>query len=186
MKVLRLHFSFEVSSPNMASLRKRVSKWMLRSSEDSDATTARSSEKHSRMDLERGSLDSGYHSLRALENQDSIPLGDEYAPKSTPRRLHKAWSTTFTYLSETVRSGAAYIYNESTKEEEAPAVEWSEMESQTPRKRLRRRSSLFSSMRRRKNLPIAPAPDARAESSTPTRRMLTDEAPTLDDVMIPK
>jgi len=184
--VLRPNAFSGASTANMASLRKRVSRWMLRSSEDSDTSSVKTSSKNSSMDVNRESLDSGYHSLRALENQDSVLPRAEETPTSVPRKLPKALSTTFTYLSDTIRSGATYMYGEPGNEEHS-SLEWSELESQTPRKHLRRRSSLFSSVRRRRTLQNSPTPNAPDESldESPTPRIVTNEAPTLDDVVIP-
>lgn len=184
--VLRLNAFRVASNTNMASLRNKMSRWMLRSSEGLDASTAKDRSNNSSLDAERGSLDSGYYTLRSLENQDSVPLDRKDSPKTVSRRLHKAISTTFVYLSETVRSGATYMYEEPTIEED-PALEWSELESQTPRKHLKRRSSLFPSMRRRKTQPNSPKTDAPQDpvDATPTRRIVNDEAPTLDGVEIP-
>ena len=111
------------------------------------------------MDVSRGSLDSGYHSMTAKSSrgsQDALIQGTtfitpsmESSPERSPRKLHKAISSTFSgamqAFSNTVRSTTSYIYP-SAGEPELPSSEWAECE--TPKKPSRR-SSIMSSIRRR-------------------------------------
>ena len=139
----------------MASLRKRLSTVFGLSHEGSSSTGKATS-----VDVSRGSLDSGYHSMIAKSSrrgQDAlsqeptfINSGMESSPERSPRKLHKAMSSTFSgalqAFSNTVRSTTSYIYP-SAGEPELPSSEWAECE--TPRKESRR-SSLMSSIRSRK------------------------------------
>ena len=139
----------------MASLRKRLSTVFGLSHEGSSSTGKATS-----VDVSRGSLDSGYHSMIAKSSRGSqdalsqettfINSGMESSPERSPRKLHKAMSSTFSgalqAFSSTVRSTTSYIYP-SAGEPELPSSEWAECE--TPKKESRR-SSLMSSIRSRK------------------------------------
>ena len=111
------------------------------------------------LDVDRGSIDSGYHSMIAESKRGSqsglrqtttfIIPGTEGSPERSPRKLHKAISTTFSgamqAFSNTVRSTTSYIYP-TAGEPELPSSEWAECE--TPKKQSRR-SSIMSSVRSR-------------------------------------
>ena len=111
------------------------------------------------MDVRRGSIDSGYHSMIAEPKRGSqsalrqtttfINPGTESSPERSPRKLHKTISTTFSgamqAFSNTVRSTTSYIYP-TAGEPELPSSEWAECE--TPKKQSRR-SSIMSSVRSR-------------------------------------
>ena len=169
----------------MASLRKRFSRWALNSDE--------SPKRSVKVTVDRGSIDSGYHSVtqsRHTHVPSLIPQTEQDAPRSPPRTLHKALSTTFSYLADAMRQGTALIHSESpNKEEYSSDRDQFETPNQTPKKH-KRRSSLFSSVRSRKG-PFSPkaketlvdAIDSPEVPSTPTR-IIDQQAPTLD-VIIP-
>lgn len=152
----------------MASIRKKLSIVLGLSHERSASTSKANS-----MDASRGSLDSGYHSMIARSSRGSqeaasqettfITSGMESSPERSPKKLHKAISSTFSgamqAFSNTVRSTTSYIYP-SAGEPELPSSEWAECE--TPKKESRR-SSIMSSVRRRKQRSTPLAPDANIE-----------------------
>ena len=139
----------------MASLRKKLSMALGFNSEASSSASEISS-----MHRSRNSIDSGYHSMVAkpeCETPDSDSQaatfetsGTEGSPDHSPRKLHKAISSTFSgamqAFSNTVRATTSYIYP-STGEPELPSSEWAEYE--TPKKESRQ-SSVVSSLRSRK------------------------------------
>lgn len=112
------------------------------------------------VDVNRGSIDSGYHSMIAKPKRGSqgglsqattfVNSSTESSPERSPRKLRKAISTTFSgamqAFSNTVRSSTSYIYP-TAGEPELPSSEWAECE--TPKKQSRR-SSIMSSIRSRK------------------------------------
>ena len=146
------------------------------------------------MDGGRGSLDSGYHSMTAKPEAGSqggpsqantFIISDlESSPERSPRKLHQnispALSGAMQAISKTIRSTTSYLYP-ARSEPELPSSEWSECE--TPKK-LRRRSSIMSSVRRRTHNSFAPqTPDAKIESPEPPQPPVTvtpEKAPALD------
>ena len=168
----------------MASLRKRLSKWALGGGDEQIKRPLS-------MDLPRVSLDSGYHSM-TQKGSSQIPslLPEQDSPQASRKTLHKALSTTFDYLADTVRQGAASFHQQSLEKDDYLS-EHSEVETpkQTPEKH-RRRSSVFSSVRSRKAM-FSPKSrkaglafsDAPEPPPTPTR--VTDEKAPILDVSIP-
>lgn len=130
--------------------------------------------KASNMNLSRDSIDSGYHSMIAKPKdgcQDTdcqantfITSGTESSRELSPRKLHKAISSTFSgamqVFSNTVRSTTSYIYP-TAGEPELPSSEWAECE--TPKKQSGR-SSIMSSVRSRKQWSTPRASGAKFES----------------------
>lgn len=172
----------------MASIRKKLSMALGLNGERSSPTRKANS-----IDVNRGSIDSGYHSMVAkpeLGSQSSlsqattfVTSGTESSPERSPRKLHKSISSTFSgaiqAFSNTVRSTASYIYP-TAGEPELPSSEWAECE--TPKKESRR-SSIMSSIRSRKQrfTPRAPV----AKTGTPELPQLTmpvtrEKAPAID------
>lgn len=153
----------------MASIRKKLSMALGMNGKGSPSTSKANS-----MDVDRGSIDSGYHSMIAKHKRQSqgsiiqattfITSAAESSPERSPRKLRKAISTTFSgamqAFSNTVRSTTSYIYP-TAGEPELPSSEWAECE--TPKKGSRR-SSIMSSVRRRKQRFTPRAPDANIES----------------------
>lgn len=86
------------------------------------------------------------------EQQLHTPKGInvEDTAQNSPRKLHKALSTTFNYLANTVRQGATYIYQEPEIENLSSCSDGGTAE-ETPKKH-RRQSSFFLSVRTRKGL----------------------------------
>lgn len=166
----------------MASLRKRFS-WAL-----GDQKRSRSAKGHHSLDVNRGSLDSGYQDVSQSSNLS--PYAYQGSPKSSPRKLHKALSTTFDYLANTVRQGATYIY-QGVIENDDDLSGGSDSANSTPKatpKRHSRRPSLFSSVRSRKGLFSPKARNGEVEwtgslGSSPKRTRVPGEssefAPTL-------
>ena len=141
----------------------------------------------------RGSLDSGYHSMVAKPQPGSqddpsqanafIVSDLESSPERSPRKLHQnispALSGAMQAIAKTVRSTTSYIYPART-EPELPSSEWSECE--TPKK-LRRRSSIMSSVRKRTHSFAPQTPNAKIESSEspqPPVPVTPEQAPALD------
>ena len=126
------------------------------------------------MDVKRGSMDSGYHSMIGKPKYASqgnfsqattlVRSVTESSPERSPRKLHKAISTTFSgaiqAFSNSVRSTTSYIYP-TAGGPELPSSEWAECE--TP-KMERRRNSMMSSIGSRKHRFAARAPIAGFES----------------------
>ncbi|KAL8750217.1 MAG: hypothetical protein Q9184_006500, partial [Pyrenodesmia sp. 2 TL-2023] len=86
-------------------------------------------------------------------------------PTFSPRKLHKAASTTFQAFSESLRSRAQAFYVNSSQDDAAPS---NEPEPKTP-KRSPRRSALWSSVRSRRtrNPPkVVPTPEPAPETSS--------------------
>ena len=152
-----------------------------------------STNKASRMDMSRNSMDSGYHSVTArprCRSQNSLSSvtqfrtqGSESSPEPSPRKLHKTISTTFSEamqaFSKTVRASTSYIYP-NAGEPELPSSEWAECE--TPKKESHR-SSLMSSVRSRKQRYTPQASTVRIKSpKTPKSPVpkTQENAPALD------
>ena len=141
----------------MASIRKRLSRALGLNAEASPLTS-----KATNIDGNRHSFDSGYHSMIAEPKCGSqgclsqtttfVNPDTESSLNRSPRKLHKAISTTFSgamqAFSDTVRSTTSYIYP-TAGEPELPSSEWAECE--TPKKQSRR-SSIMSSVRSRTQL----------------------------------
>lgn len=86
-------------------------------------------------------------------------------PSFSPRKLHKAASTTFQAFSESLRSRAQAFYVNFNEDDAAPS---NEPEPKTP-KRSPRRSALWSSVRSRRNREppkIVPTPEPAPETSS--------------------
>ena len=146
--------------------------------------------KTSSLDLNRSSIDSGYHSMIKRASQDSasqastfVTSGTESSPERSPKKLHKAISSTFSgaiqAFSNTVRSTTSYIYP-TAGEPELPSSEWAECE--TPKK-ASRRSSIMSSVRSRKQRFTTRAPGAKIESTEAPQSpvpVTQENAPALD------
>lgn len=153
----------------MASIRKKISMAFGLNSEGSPSTSKANS-----IGVNRGSIDSGYHSMIAKPKLGSqggfsqvttfVNSDMESSPERSPKKLHKAISTTFSgamqAFSDTVRSTTLFIYP-TAGEPELPSSEWAECE--TPKKESRR-SSIMSSVRRRKQHVTPRASDAKRES----------------------
>ena len=166
----------------MPSVRKRLSMALgLKGKESSSPVKASS------MDMNRRSIDSGYHSMIAKPNRESQnSLCEEttfISPDPSPGKLRKAISTTFSgamqTLSNTVRSTTSYIYP-TPGETDLPSSEWAECE--TPKKESPR-PSIMSSFRSRRQRSTPRMSDAKTES--PERLQSTvpvtqEEAPALD------
>ena len=172
----------------MASIRKKLSTVFGLSHEGSSSTS-----KVNSMDVSRGSSDSGYHSMIAKSSRRSqdalgqettfINSGMESSPERSPRKLHKAISSTFSgalqAFSNTVRSTTSYIYP-SAGEPELPSSEWAECE--TPKKESRR-SSLMSSIRSRKRRGTSRPVEVDFEFKEPRQSpvpVTQDKAPAID------
>ncbi|KAL9135440.1 MAG: hypothetical protein Q9175_003369 [Cornicularia normoerica] len=172
----------------MASIRKKMSMALGFNGETSPSTSRVNS-----MDVDRGSIDSGYHSMIARPKRGSqsglsqantfVTSGTESSPERSPRKLHKAISTTFSgamqAISKTVRSTTSYIYP-TPGEPELPSSEWAECE--TPEKESRR-FSIMSSVRSRKQRFTPRAPDAKIKSPEPPQSPVSvtqERAPALD------
>ena len=172
----------------MASLRKKLSMALGLNSEASSSAS-----KNSSMHRKKNSIDSGYHSMVAKPecgNPDSDSQAASFvtsdtasSPEHTPRKLHKAISSTFSgamhAFSNTVRATTSYIYP-TTSEPELPSSEWAECE--TPKKESRQ-SSVMSSLRSRKRRFTPRASSTRIEflerQPSPVPRT-PDESPALD------
>ena len=145
------------------------------------------------MDGGRGSLDSGYHSMIANPEPGSqdgpsqantFIISDlESSPERFSRKLHQkispALSGAMQAIAKTVRSTTSYIYPART-EPELPSNEWSEYE--TPKK-LSRRSSIMSSVRKRTHSFAPQTPNAKIESPEPPQPpvpVTLEKAPALD------
>ena len=166
----------------MASLRRRLSKWALG---DGDENIKRLVS----LEVNRGSIDSGYHSIsRKQLSQSSSLLPTSDSPDKPSRNLHKALSTTFGFLADTVRQGVASFHQESSdKDDNTSEPPEFATPSQTPKKR---RSSLFSSIRGRKNAFSPRLKDTTTESiaspgSSPVPPRNTDGKAPILDVPIP-
>ena len=172
----------------MASLRKKLSGALGLHSEASSSAS-----KSSSMPGKRNSIDSGYHSMIAKPecgNSDSnsqaatfVTSDTEGSPVHSPRKLHKAISSTFSgamqAFSNTVRATTSYIYP-TTAEPELPSSEWAECE--TPKKESRQ-SSVMSSLRSRKQrfTPRASGTKIESPETQPSPVPMTpDETPALD------
>lgn len=172
----------------MASLRKKLSMALGLNSEASSSAS-----KNSSMHRKRNSIDSGYHSMIAKPecgNSDSdsqaatfVTSDTEGSPEHSPRKLHKAMSSTFSgamqAFSNTVRATTSYIYP-TTGEPELPSSEWAECE--TPKKESRQ-SSVMSSLRsrRRRFTPRASSTKIEFLETQPSPVPRTpDESPALD------
>ena len=143
-----------------------------------------------RMDGGRGSLDSGYQSMVAKpepgsqDGPNTFIISDlESSPERSPRKLHQnispALSSAMQAIAKTVRSTTSYIYPSRT-EPELPSSEWSECE--TPKK-LSRRSSIMSSVRKRTHSFAPQTPNAKIESPEPPPPpvpVTPEKAPALD------
>ena len=168
----------------MASLRKRFSQWALG---DGDTKIKRPVS----MDVNRGSIDSGYHSISqkrwSIANSRSTYEG---SPKSPSGGLHKALSMTFGYLADTVRQGAASFHQDSTeKDDSASERSKSETTKETPKKQSRR-ESIFSSVKSRKSQfspksreAVVGLPEPPETPISPPR--VSNEHPPVLDVTIP-
>lgn len=153
----------------MASIRKKLSLALGLNVERSSPTSKASS-----TNLSRISMDSGYQSMIAkpkvgcqdtdCQEKTFIVSSTESSPEHSPRRLHKAISSTFSgavqAFSNTVRSTTSYIYP-TAGEPELPSCEWAECE--TPKKESRR-SSIMSSVRSRKQRSTPRSFGAKSES----------------------
>lgn len=176
----------------MASIRKKLSMVLGLSHERTSSPS-----KVTSMGVSRGSIDSGYHSMTAKSSHGSqdaliqettfITPSMENSPERSPRKLHKAISSTFSgamqAFSDTIRSTTSYIYP-SAREPELPSSEWAECE--TPKK-TSRRSSIMSSIRRRNPRVTPRALEAKLEFPELPQSPLSmkqDEAPAID-VKIP-
>ncbi len=84
-----------------------------------------------------------------LPSSNDINIED--SAKASPKKLHKALSTTFNYLANTVRQGATYIYHEPETEGLSQNSDGGPPE-ETPKKH-RRQVSFYASVRTRKHLP---------------------------------
>ena len=152
-----------------------------------------SASKSSNMHRKRNSIDSGYHSMIAKPefghpDSDSqadtfVTSGTEGSAESSPRKLRKAISSTFSgamqAFSNTVRATTSYIYP-TTGEPELPSSEWAECE--TPKKESRQ-SSVMSSVRSRKQrfTPRASGTKIESPETRPSPvRVTQDESPALD------
>lgn len=172
----------------MASIRKKFSMVLGFNGEASPSTSKTNS-----MDANRGSIDSGYHSMIAEPKGGSegglsqtttfVKPGTESSPERSPRKLHKTISTTFSgamqAFSNTVRSTTSYIYP-TAGEPELPSSEWAECE--TPKKQSRR-SSIMSSVRSRKQRFTPRARDDKNESPelpNPPLPVTQEKTPALD------
>ena len=172
----------------MASLRKKLSMALGLNSEVSSSAS-----KISSMNRSRNSIDSGYYSMTAKPecgNPDSdsqavtfVTSGREGSPEHSPRKLHKAISSTFSgamqAFSNTVRATTSYLYP-TTGEPELPSSEWAECE--TPKKESRQ-SSVMSSLRSRKQrfTPRASGTKIESPETQPSPVPVTqDESPALD------
>lgn len=153
----------------MASIRKKISMALGLKGEGSPSTSKANS-----IAMNRGSIDSGYHSMIAKPKGGSegpssqvntfVNSDAESSPERSPKKLHKAISTHFSGVmqawSNTVRSTTSFIYP-SAGEPELPSSEWAECE--TPKKESHR-SSIMSSVRRRKQHFTPRASDAKPEA----------------------
>lgn len=184
LQALSRHLKFNA----MASIRKKLSTVFGLSHEGYSSTG-----KVNSMDMSRGSHDSGYHSMIAKSSRRSqdalsqettfINSGMESSPDRSPRKLHKAISSTFSgalqAFSNTVRSTTSYIYP-SAGEPELPSSEWAECE--TPKKQSRR-SSLMSSIRSRRrrgtSRPVEVDFEFKERRQSPVS-MTQDKAPAID------
>ena len=139
------------------------------------------------MDMNRKSIDSGYHSMIAKSSrgsQDSLRQETTFiSPEHSPRKLHKAISTTFSgaikSFSDTVRSTTSYIYP-TPGEIDLPSSEWAECE--TPKNKSRR-PSIKSSFRSRKQQSTPRTPGAKIESPERLQSnvpVTQEKAPALD------
>ena len=169
----------------MASIRKKLSMVLGLNGEGLSSTSKASS-----LDLSRSSIDSGYHSMIRRGSQDNasqattfVTSGTESSPERSPKKLHKAISSTFSgaiqAFSNTVRSTTSYIYP-TAGEPELPSSEWAECE--TPKK-ASRRSSIMSSVRSRKQRFSPRAPGAKIEPSEAPQSpvpVTQENAPALD------
>ncbi|MCJ1277671.1 hypothetical protein MMC21_005485 [Puttea exsequens] len=172
----------------MPSLRARLGLWIAGSEASGQTEKTFNTEKN------RMSVDSGYASLRGIPPWSSQQSGDpsikQTSPKS-PRRLHKARSTAFLdYLSGALRSAADFVYGEPVDKKQT-SLTFSELENQTPKQR-RQPSSIFSSLKHRKQNQLSRKPSIRVPFpredpfGEPERsRIVPFEAPTLDNVHIP-
>ena len=178
--------------PTMASFRKKLSMTLGFNGRGSPSIG-----ESNNMDGGRRSLDSGYHSMIAKPepgSQDGPSLANtfiisdlESSPERSPRKLHQnispALSRAMQAIAKSVRSTTSYIYPART-ESELPSSEWSECE--TPRK-LSRRSSIMSSVRKRTHSFTPQTPNAKIESPEapqPPVPVTPEKAPALD-VKIP-
>ena len=172
----------------MASFRKKLSMTLGFNGRGSPSTG-----ESNNMDGGRGSLDSGYHSMIAKpepgtqdgpSQANTFMIPDlESSRERSPRKLHQnispALSGAMQAIAKTVRSTTSYIYPART-EPELPSTEWSECE--TPKK-LSRRSSIMSSVRKRTHSFAPQTPNAKIESLEPPQPpapVTTEKAPALD------
>ncbi|KAI4178368.1 MAG: hypothetical protein LQ346_007474 [Caloplaca aetnensis] len=105
--------------------------------------------------------------LSEIDARSPTPAEKKQEPLLSPRKLHKAASTTFQAFSESLRSRAQAFYVNSNKDEAAPS---NDFEPKAP-KRSPRRSALWSSVRsRRSRDPLGavstPEPEPEPETST--------------------
>ena len=145
------------------------------------------------MDGGRGSFDSGYQSMVAKPEPGSqygpsqantFIISDlESSPERSPRKLHQnispALSSAMQAIAKTIRSTTSYIYPART-EPELPSSERSECE--TPKK-LSRRSSIMSSVRKRTHSFAPQTPIAKIEFPEPPQPpvpVTPEKAPALD------
>lgn len=170
----------------MASIRKKLSMALGFNGEASPSIS-----KPNSIVMDRGSIDSGYHSMIAKPKRGSqggfsqtttfVNPGTECSPERSPKKLHKAISTTFSgamqAFSNTVRSTTSYIYP-TPGEPDLPSNEWAECE--TPKKQSRR-SSIMSSVRSRKQRFTPRARDDKNQSpKLPNSPVTQEKAPALD------
>ena len=172
----------------MASFRKKLSMTLGFNGKGSPSIS-----KSSNMDGGRGSFDSGYQSMIAKPEPGSqdgpnqantFTISDlESSPERSPRKLHQnispALSSAMQAIAKTVRSTTSYIYPSRT-EPELPSSEWSECE--TPKK-LSRRSSIMSSVRKRTHSLTTQTPNSNIESPEPPQTpvpVTLEKAPALD------
>lgn len=88
--------------------------------------------------------------LGEQSSPSSNDINVEDSARASPKKLHKALSTTFNYLANTVRQGATYIYHEPETEGLSQNSDGGPPE-ETPKKH-RRQVSFYASVRSRKHL----------------------------------
>ncbi|KAL8649514.1 MAG: hypothetical protein Q9210_004352 [Variospora velana] len=137
------------------SLRDRIGRIWARGNGNSNSQNASADSPPSRLGHQRlrSETDAHLHTVAAKPHEPSL----------SPRKLHKAASTTFQVFSNTIRSRAhAFYVNSSQVEADSSATP----EPKTPKKSPRR-SALWSSVRSRKSRSDSeevPAPDAESET----------------------
>ncbi|KAL8897091.1 MAG: hypothetical protein Q9207_007392 [Kuettlingeria erythrocarpa] len=103
--------------------------------------------------------------LSEIDARSPTPAEKKQEPLLSPRKLHKAASTTFQAFSESLRSRAQAFYVNPHKDEAAPS---NDFEPKAP-KRSPRRSALWSSVRSRRSrdpLGVVPTPEPEHEPET--------------------